>query len=154
MIIIGEEKPSLEDLMHHGVKGMKWGVVRNLQRNHTLNKASRQRDRAAIKTHNAKIDANQNKAIDKARERVNSGKTDAAFKSAKAAFKTDKKTIGSREARKKLNIARGKRDGDYETASMVKSGRETTISILASLGGVAIGTGASVALANRGLMNR
>ena len=26
MTIMGQEKPSLDDLMHHGVKGMKWGV--------------------------------------------------------------------------------------------------------------------------------
>jgi len=24
--LVGDEKPSLEDLAHHGVKGMKWGV--------------------------------------------------------------------------------------------------------------------------------
>lgn len=151
MNIVGEEKPSLADLMHHGVKGMKWGVVRNMQRNHALNKASRQRDRAAIKSHNAKIDAAHNKAIDAARARVSSGKTDAALKSAKTKFKSDKKTIGSREARKKLNIAKDKFNNDVAVANMTKTGRETTISILASLGGVAIGTGASVALARSGL---
>lgn len=26
MIIVGQEKPSLEDLTHFGVKGMKWGI--------------------------------------------------------------------------------------------------------------------------------
>lgn len=44
MRYLGEEKPSLEDLAHFGVKGMRWGV-----RNNTASGAPRKIDREASK---------------------------------------------------------------------------------------------------------
>lgn len=138
MIIVGLEKPSLEDLslQHFGVKGMQWGVVRNFQRNRQLNKASRMKDRQANKAAAKREDMARNKAIDAARQRIGSGQARRDLKDAKSQFKTDKKAVGSREARKKLNAVRLRNQDDTDTANLIKSGSERTGAILGVVGSV------------------
>jgi len=153
--VYGDAKPSLEDaLAHHGVKGMRWGqhikdTPSSGQSNHQLNKASRQKDRAARKADNAAYNADRNATIDAARTRVRSGATRATYKEAKAQYKIDKKTIGTREARKKLQAARIARNTDHENAQMVKSGAETVGHVLGIVGGVALTAAVGGAAAGR-----
>lgn len=126
-MIIGAEKPSLDELAHFGVKGMKWGVIRDdMKRNHQLNKASRARDRVA-----------RDSEIDAARDRVSKVTTDD-YKKIRAQYKVDKARIGSREARKKRYTKLSKLQEDTDTANMAKSGKETTTAVLIAVGGIAI----------------
>lgn len=126
-------------LEHVGVKGMHWGVRKAATdgpTNRQLNKASRAKDRIA-----------SDKAIDKARARTEGttraaklGLSDAGskshtdYKKARAQYKVDKQTMGSREARKVLAKARDKRMADIETSNLTKSGKETTIAVLGTIG--------------------
>lgn len=122
--------PSREEALEHfGVKGMHWGQrkVADIRTNRQRNKASRQKDQAA---RNAEIDA--------ARNRIASGKNRQDFLDAKARFKTDKKTIGSREARKKFDAVKQKNLDDAEVAARAKSGAETAGRILGTVGGILI----------------
>ena len=153
--IYGATKPSLEDaLEHHGVKGQRWGVRRRSSTgmtNHQLNKASRARDKARQKANNEAFKKSYNAEIDAARNRVNSGKTDTAFKNAKSRAKAQKREVGSRETRKAIAAAREKRNTDYSTAGLTKYGAERTGAILGAVGG-AVAVGAlNVAVARRGL---
>lgn len=143
--VYADEKPSLEDLEHHGVKGQRWGV-----RNRQLNRASRQKDRATRRRSAAASDRIRNKQIDEARARVRSGVTKSEFKDAKKQFRVDKKTIGTREARKKLNVARLKKQTDLEKANQIKSGAETAGVIIGAVGGVALSAALAGARVNRG----
>ena len=130
MILGASDKPSLtEAIEHFGVKGMKWGVRRDPR-----NVASRARDRATRKA----AAADRNREIDAARSRLRSGETRATFKTAKRQFKEDKKTLGRREARKKLYAARLKKNSDIETANMIKTGGEEVGVILGIVGAAAI----------------
>jgi hypothetical protein len=130
MIFEQNTKPSLEEALEHfGIKGMRWGVRRDPR-----NVASRARDRESA----AKARGKQNAEIDAARLRVNSGKTRQDLKTAKKTFKSDKKTLGRREARKRLNAARIKAHTDVEKAQMVKSGAETAVAILGIVGGTVL----------------
>ena len=141
MIVIGgQEKPSLEELglIHFGVKGMKWGVVRNFQRNRQLNKASRMKDRKENKAAAKREDVERNAAIDAARQRIGSGQARRDFKDAKAQFKVDKKVIGSREARKKLDAVKLRNMNDAETADLVKSGAETAGAVIGAVGSIVL----------------
>lgn len=123
---------SYEDaLAHFGVKGMKWGVRRS--QNAQLNKASRQADKKA-----------REDAIDKARQRVSSGQSGKAIKKARQQYKIDKKTMGSREAKKILQKHKDKAYNDYYKANETKNGKEfaknyaiavgTTIAVSALIG--------------------
>lgn len=116
-------------LKHYGTKGMRWG---QRKQNRAMNKASRSKDKAKL-----------DKKIDKARGTLASGKAKADYKSAKAQYKLDKQTMGSREARKILNKTKYKNMELQQTAQLAKSGREKTLAILATAGLVAI-TAASV----------
>ena len=153
--VYGAEKPSLEEaLAHHGVKGQRWGVRRarpSGKSNRQLNRESRQRDRAARKADNAAYNRDRNAQIDKARARVRSGTTRQEFKDAKKQYKIDKKTIGTREARKKLQAARLKRQTDIETANQIKSGAETAGAIIGAVGSIALSTALKTAATNRSM---
>lgn len=48
-MIVGQTKPSLDELAHFGVKGMKWGVTREEGSRSTLDKAARKEAKANIK---------------------------------------------------------------------------------------------------------
>jgi hypothetical protein len=122
-------------LAHYGVKGMKWGVRKSTsgKSRRQLNKESRQKDRAKL-----------DRDIDRARARVNTNrkyaltdkgsKSHSDYKKAKAQYKKDKAELGSREARKILNKAKEKRYKDVQLSNTAKSGRETTIAVLAAVG--------------------
>lgn len=132
MILGVDNKPSLtEAIEHFGVKGMKWGVRRDPR-----NVASRARDRAARRA----ARADENREIDAARARLNSGQIARDLKTAKRQFKVDKKEIGRREAKKKLYAARLKAQTDVEKARTIKSGSETAIAILGVVGGAVLGS--------------
>jgi len=146
MSYLVEEKPSLDELIHFGVKGMKWGVIREKigsavadhQRNRQLNKQFH-------KEENKKRDA----TIDAARERFNSGAARQDYLKAKAQYKLDKKTLGTAAARAKLDEVKQRNMTDGEVAQMSKSGRETTLAILAVAGVVALKVGLAVAANSR-----
>lgn len=134
-MIVGLEKPPLgEVLAHHGVKGMRWGVVRkNLAersavraQNKQLNKESKARDTAA---RDAEIEAARQRYATTAR---------ANYLKAKEQYKVDKQTIGSREARKKLDAVKDKNFNDYQIAQQSKSGKETTLAVLGIVGAIAL----------------
>lgn len=130
-VIVGAEKPSLEEVLeHHGVKGMRWGVVRQRladrgatrAKQKQLNKDSKARDTAA-----------RDKQIQAARNRYNNtARTN--YLNAKAQFHKDKMTLGSREAKKRLAAVKNKNINDYEIAAQAKSGRESTKETLAIVG--------------------
>lgn len=120
---------SSETLAHYGIKGMQWGIRRDPR-----NVASRAADKASA----AKARAKQNADIDAARRRVNSGQTRQDLKTAKRVFKTEKKTLGRREARKNLHSARLKAHTEVEKAQMIKSGGETAAALLGFIGGTVL----------------
>jgi hypothetical protein len=139
VILDQEEKPSLDDIAHFGVRGMKWGVRKNTHgssqpSNRQLNRASKAREKAA---RDAEIDA--------ARKRYNTSARKNYVK-AKAQFEIDKKNLGSREARKILNKVKDKNIRDFETASQAKSGRETTKSVLGTVGLISVAILANAAV--------
>lgn len=113
-----------EYLEHFGKKGMKWGVRsstsdRDGPSNRSLNKESRQKDTQK-----------HNKAVDKARGDVASGKVKADWKASKTQFKADKATMGSREARKIMSAKRIKLNETFYKSQEVKSGKETTLALV------------------------
>lgn len=118
-----------EFLAHYGVPGMRWGKRRyaSAVRNHQLNSASRAKDKQAQKDAVAK----NNRAIDRARDRISTGKTKAVYKQAKAQYKKDKIEIGTREARKSLQKAKDKRASELAKAAELKPGKEQVTAALA-----------------------
>lgn len=135
------EQVPANELVHYGVKGMKWGVRmrtarEGFQRNRELNKKSRAKDRAS-----------RDRQIDAARDRVSKRDPDV-FKNVKAEYKADKKAIGSREARKKRAVKLDKLQSDFETARLAKSGRETTQAVLLAVGTVTLKAVVAASLAN------
>lgn len=129
------DKPSLDELAHFGVKGMRWGHHKAQptggggdapKTNRQMNKEFRKEQRS---TRDSEIDA--------ARERFNTSAR-ANYLSAKAQYKQDKKTIGSAAARAKFNEVKQKNLDDYNVAQQAKSGKETAVAVLAIVGGVAL----------------
>jgi len=133
-------------LAHHGVLGMKWGhhkaqtsggsggssapAKKSRAELRALDKASVKNDKAA---RNAEIDA--------ARQRYDTSARSNYLK-AKAQYKVDRHQIGKREALKAFNKVKDQNMADYEKASELKSGKETVVAVLATIGV----TAASVAL--------
>lgn len=121
-----DDKPTLEELAHYGIKGMHWGErMAKRKELRTLDKASKAKDQAA-----------RNKEIDDARERYANDSRDN-YLNAKAQYKIDKKTIGKREANKKFDEVKKKNTEDFEIANQTKHGKETTIAVLSVVGFVA-----------------
>lgn len=147
-IVLGEDYSA--SLMHHGVRGMKWGVrrsestgrvqlgaaprrahakrkelVKKLGDQHEINKASRQRVRTS---RNAQIDA--------ARKR--DSQATAKMKKANERFDAEKKTIGRAEATQNWKKTQSKVQADRGMASQIKSGKETATTILLAAGAVTL----------------
>ena len=142
--IVGQEKPSLQDLAHFGVKGMRWGermAARRTQRRslRALDKKNKKEDNVA---RNAEIDAARTRYRTSARKN---------YKSAKAQYKTDKTTIGKYAARKKFNAVKQKNMDDHEIASQVKSGAETVGHIIGTVGLITVAALLNSSSANRRL---
>lgn len=113
---------------HHGIKGQKWGVRRAARKQgRQLNKASRKKDAA-----------NFEKSVEKAREHFSSGKAQRNLKKAKAQFKQDKITMGSREARKILNKTREKNAQQAALSQQAKNGKEAATIMLATVVGAVL----------------
>lgn len=123
-----------DDLAHYGVAGMKWG--KRTRSGGTSNKQLRSMDRQSKKNDRAARDGE----IDAARDRnktVNRGK----LKEAKATYKSEKHTIGKREARKTLNKVRSDVVSDIQTAQLSKSGKERALAMTgAGVGALLVGT--------------
>ena len=122
-------------LVHYGIRGMRWGE-RKAQRQHlrSLDRASKARDRAS-----------DNAAIDSARARLASGKTERDLRAAKAKYKADRKVIGKREAKKALFKAREKAIRDIELAETTKHGSERTGAVLGLVGAAVVVAGVNAA---------
>ncbi len=126
-MIINED----EFLEHYGKKGMQWGVKtqKSYSKNRALNKASRAKDKQkktdamnvtrerlrpkAAPARNKSTSSGRKAAradrtadIDRARERINSGAARADRKAARAQYKQDRTSMGSREARNILRSSR------------------------------------------------
>lgn len=118
-----------EYLAHHGVKGMKWGERKAArQRNRQLNKESRRKDWDK-----------QEKSVQRARDRVASGKTQQDYKKAKAKYKSNKRELGSREAKKALAKARDKKYKEINKSQEAKNGKEALAGAALILGMTALG---------------
>lgn len=134
MIIVRERKPSLDELTHFGVKGMRWG-------HHKAQTAGGETDRQKLKRldkeSRAKDNAARDAEIEAARQRYGTTSRDNYLK-AKAQYKIDKKTIGKREALKKFQKVQNQNIDDFELATQAKSGKETTKAILVTVGSVLV----------------
>lgn len=129
------DKPaSPEELLHYGIKGMKWGVRKERDAN---GETSRQRNRRLNKEFTKSEKAKRDAEIDAARERY-SQNARKNYLDAKAQYKLDKKTMGTRAARAKFDKVKQKNIDDYELATQAKSGRETTVAVLSTVGTVAL----------------
>ena len=106
-------------LEHYGVRGMKWGQRR------ALNKASRKQDRDA-----------RNASIDAARTRLHSGQLHAEYKDSRAKYKADKAVIGRHAAAKAFRAKRERLDAEYAKSQEAKHGAEMTGVVLGTVGGV------------------
>lgn len=129
--------PEVEDfLAHFGVKGMKWGK-RKSSSSSDGESASRSELRSLNKASKAKDKAARDKEIDEARSRYETGARDK-YKAAKAQYQIDKATIGKREAAKAFNKVKDENLADYNAANQAKSGKETAMLVLSTVGAVVL----------------
>lgn len=141
MIVGQDEKPKLDDLIvHFGVKGMKWGVHKKDTSSGSSSRDTRKADKAAA---NEKRD----KAIDRARGRLASGKIGRELDAAEAKFKADKAVVGRREAKKALNKVKAKLRDEVDLADSLKSGKESAEAITTAIGSIALSVLAGAAQA-------
>ena len=117
-----EDKPSLEELAHHGVKGMKWGVRRQMRRERNQQ----------IKTARRNISAKQHELHDIQRR---ANKTKSASERAKL------DALSSKKAAELFNHP------DQVTAARLTSGEKFTTALL--IGGSAAVIGTSRAVGSR-----
>lgn len=135
--MIDEMNPEVDEfLAHFGVKGMKWGK-RNSSSSSEGGTSSRSELRSLNKASKAKDRADRDKGIDEARARYESGARDK-YKAAKAQYQIDKATIGKREAAKAFNKVKDENLADYNAANQAKSGKETTMLVLSTVGAVVL----------------
>lgn len=131
------DKPSLEELAHFGVKGMRWGHRNAKETSGGGGAASKPSNRQLNKEFRKKENEKRNSEIDAARSRYNSSARDSYLK-AKAQYKTDKKTIGTAAARARFNAVKNKNVEDFNIGNQAKSGKETTVAVLSVVGAVTI----------------
>lgn len=134
-----DDKPaSPEELLHFGVKGMKWGVRKEqTTTGGSGGESARQKNRRLNKEFTKQEKAKRDADIDAARARYNTSAR-KNYLDAKAQYKQDKKTIGSRAARAKLEAVKQKNMEDYAVANQAKSGKETAFAVLGLVGGVTL----------------
>ena len=136
------KKEDVEFLEHFGVKGMKWGVVKERYQTHQtekkkriakelkLNDISRAKEKASEKVNPATTHAQR---VDLARHKVNSGAVRRDLKDAKKQYKIDKEKIGNREAKRLLNQKRTEAYSIISKSQEVRDGYEFSARILDSL---------------------
>jgi len=127
-------------LEHFGVKGMHWGVRR------AEKQAARSRNRELNRTSRTKDKEEWAKSVQKARDRLESGKSNEVVFKAKQEYAKNKQELGSREARKILNKARDKKMQDINMAQQAKNGKEAA----AMIGVMMAAFGISALLASKG----
>lgn len=115
------EESSDDELMHYGVKGMKWG-----------------KRLASAKAERTERNETRNKTIDEARTRVKSGVAKGDLKSAQKQHRTDVKKMGRELADQKLSDANRKYDTDLKTARMTKSGAEQRRNVAVAVAAVGV----------------
>lgn len=135
-------KEDVEFLEHYGVKGMKWGVVKDKYQTYKsdrrkriikelkLNDASRAKEKAAEAINPAKTHAQK---VDLARYKVNSGSVRRDLKDARRQYRIDKEKIGSREAKRILNEKRAESYATISKAEEARDGYEVAERIINSL---------------------
>lgn len=136
------DKPELDELVHFGVKGMHWGHRKAPETSGGGGGGgpapmTRKQNRQLNKEFKAKENAKRDSEIDAARDRYNTNAR-ANYLAAKAQYKVDKKTIGTAAAKAKFNEVKNQNLEDHAIAQQAKSGRETTVAVLATVGAVAL----------------
>jgi hypothetical protein len=107
-------------LEHSGVKGMKWGERR------AVNKASKAAD-----------NEKRNTAIDAARKEYSTNAR-KNYLDAKATYKTDKNVIGKHAAKKAFDAVKQKNIDDASVAQQLKSGKETRKAVMQVAGAMVV----------------
>lgn len=126
-------------LMHFGVKGMRWGHRRAegelspRQKNRELNKQFARDESARII---AKSKTEKNPVL-AARARVYTGANHTRLKTAKEEYKKEKPQVGSKEARKKLDVVKRETLADYKKSKEHADGQELVDAIFKSFAGLA-----------------
>ena len=94
------EKPDLNELVHYGVKGMKWGQIRARR---LENQTARNKTRKAVRTINSRPVATDDASILRARKQL--PKAQQKLDDARDAYKVDKHRMNKIDAKRPSKIA-------------------------------------------------
>ena len=97
-MMIGTDKPSLGELAHFGVKGMKWGVRRNRETKTGKKKPRRLSSLMSVKDDDPRAD--RIRRVSEAQDRVNKAETVAAYNRALKNLETVQRQIRIEEGKK------------------------------------------------------